>query len=161
MARIYLWRGILPRVRRIGRGREHFSDLLLLADPEWNMVRKYLYAGEMYVLYAPDGTPACEAVLCERPDGACELKNLATDPRLWRRGYARALVEYLCARLAGRYGQLYVGTSRPEFYERLGFAYAYTHKNFFLDHYSEPVYDEGELCVDMIYLCRTLTKHVR
>jgi hypothetical protein len=58
--------------------------------------------------------------------------------------------------MAARYAKMYVGTSKPEVYEGMGFERAYTVGNFFVDNYSEPVYDEGELCVDMFYLVRPL-----
>lgn len=142
-------------IRRIDEDREALRDLLLLADPEWAVVEKYLADSEMYALFEGDRAIA-EAVVTVRPDGACELKNLAVDPAFQGRGHARALVEFVAREMAGRFDRLYVGTSGPELYEHMGFRRAYIVKNFFLDHYSEPVYDEGELCVDMHYLVRTL-----
>jgi ribosomal protein S18 acetylase RimI-like enzyme len=142
-------------IRRIDENKEAFRELLMLADPEWAVVKKYLDGGEMYALFEGE-TPVSEAVVTVQEDGACELKNLATDPAYWRRGYARALVEYLAREMAGRFDRMYVGTSGPELYERMGFSRAYTVKNFFMDNYSEPIYDEGELCVDMFYLVRPL-----
>lgn len=142
-------------IRKIDKNREAFRDLLLLADPEWAVVEGYLYRGEMYALYE-GGEAASEAVVIPREDGACELKNLATAPKFQRSGYARALVDFLCREAAGRHQRMYVGTSKPEIYERMGFAPAYTVKNFFVDNYSEPVWDEGELCVDMFYLVREI-----
>ena len=49
-----------------------------------------------------------------------------------------------------------MGTSGPKLYERMGFIRAYTVENFFVDNYSEPVWDEGELLKDMYYLVRDL-----
>jgi len=132
-----------------------FRALLLLADPEWAAVERYLSGGEMYALFDGDRAVA-EVVVAERADGQCEIKNLATDPAFWRRGFARALVDHVASLMAGRYERLYVGTSKPAVYERMGFTPAYTVKNFFVDNYSEPVWDEGELCVDMHYLVREL-----
>ena len=132
-----------------------FRALLLLADPEWAAVEKYLHDGEMYALFV-EGRAAAEIVVTERADSHCEIKNLATDPAFWRRGYARALVDHVAGLMAGRYEKLYVGTSGPALYERMGFTPAYTVKNFFVDNYSDPVWDEGALCVDMYYLVRDL-----
>ena len=142
-------------IRRIDEDREAFRELLLLADPEWAVVEKYLYDGEMYVLFA-GGEAASEAVVTVRDDGACELKNLATAPKFQGRGYARALVNSLTREMAGRFDRMYVGTSGPALYERMGFAPAYVVRNFFVDNYSEPIYDEGERCVDMFYLVKGL-----
>jgi ribosomal protein S18 acetylase RimI-like enzyme len=142
-------------ITKVDKNREAFRDLLLLADPEWAVVEKYLYEGEMYVLFE-GGEAVAEAVVTIREDGACELKNLATAPAFQRKGYARALVDYAARQMAGRFERMYVGTSKPELYERMGFTPAYTVKNFFVDNYSEPIWDEGELCVDMYYLVRAL-----
>ena len=137
------------------KDKERLRELLLLADPDWDMVMKYLPQGEMYAVVEA-GEPVCEAVVAPREDGCLELKNLATRPDRQRRGLARALVDHLCQRYKGRYPALYVGTSGPEVYEHMGFARDYVVKNFFLDNYPEPIYDEGVLCVDMYYLKRAL-----
>jgi ribosomal protein S18 acetylase RimI-like enzyme len=147
-------------IRRIDEGREAFRELLLLADPEWAVVEKYLGQGEMYALFEGE-TAVAEALVTYRPDGACELKNLAVDPAFQRKGYARMLVEHVARAMAGRFEKMYVGTSGPKLYERMGFARAYTVENFFVDNYSEPIWDEGELLKDMYYLVRDLKKEER
>ena len=140
---------------KIENNREAFRALLLLADPEWAVVEKYLYEGEMYALFEGE-TVVAEALVTFRPDGACELKNLAVDPAFQRKGYARKLVEHVAREMSGRFEKMYVGTSGPKLYERMGFVRAYTVENFFVDNYSEPVWDEGELLKDMYYLVRDL-----
>ena len=145
----------MRRIEKIEGDKKRFLDLLLDADPYEPMVDRYLDAGEMFVLYEDD-VPVCEAVMQEREDGGMEIKNLATAPAFQRRGYARALVEAMARRYAGKSRCLYVGTSNPAVYQAMGFEYAYTVPNFFLDHYPEPIIDQGEQCVDMIYLRRDL-----
>lgn len=142
-------------IYKIENYREAFRELLLLADPEWAVVEKYLYEGEMYALYEGE-TAVAEALVTFRPDGACELKNLAVEPAFQRKGYARMLVEHVGREMSERFEKMYVGTSGPKLYERMGFAPAYTVENFFVDNYSEPVWDEGELLKDMYYLVRNL-----
>ena len=145
----------MRRIEKIEGDKKRFLDLLLDADPYEPMVDRYLDAGEMFVLYEDD-VPVCEAVMLEREDGGMEIKNLATAPAFQRRGYARALVEAMARRYAGKSRYLYVGTRNPAVYQAMGFEYAYTVPNFFLDHYPEPIIDQGEQCVDMIYLRRDL-----
>lgn len=145
----------MRRIEKIEGDKKRFLDLLLDADPYEPMVDRYLDAGEMFVLYEDD-VPVCEAVMLEREDGGMEIKNLATAPAFQRRGYARTLVEAMARRYAGKSRYLYVGTSNPAVYQAMGFEYAYTVPNFFLDHYPEPIIDQGEQCVDMIYLRRDL-----
>lgn len=146
----------MEEIVRVEQGKKRYLELLLLADPCEEMVDRYLDAGEMYVMWA-DGQPVCVCVMWLRPDGDWEIKNLATQETHQRRGYASRLVRALIARYWGRSRKLYVGTSNPAFYQRLGFAYDYTDVGFFTRNYPEPVIDEGQLCVDMIYLSQPLS----
>ena len=139
-------------IRRIDVDKKRFLSLLLLADPDEEMLGRYLEQGEMYVLFE-GGTPVAEAVVVTLPDGTCELKNLATDPEKQGRGLGSELVRHLME-LYHASGMMYVGTgaSMTGFYERLGFEYAHTMPGFFADNYPEPIYDKGQLLTDMVVL---------
>lgn len=129
--------------------KERHWDLLYLADPDRDMVMKYLARGRMFALYE-GGAAVCEAVVAEREDGQVELMNFATDPAHQRKGYGSEMIGHLRGALSGQYQKLYVGTAFFGLYERWGFRYAYTIEHFFVDNYPEPVIDEGRLCVDMV-----------
>lgn len=165
-------------MRRILHGKKEFLPLLLLADPSEAMVDRYLDVGEMHVLMVPtvaneDGCGAeeaahprsgrngsveaqvvCEAVVNEISPEGCELKNLATLPEMQGRGYASDLVRRLFRIYADRYRYMQVGTadSGVAFYERLGFRRSHVVKEFFTQNYPEPILENGQPCVDMIYL---------
>ena len=53
---------------------------------------------------------------------------------------------------------MFVGTTAPTepFYAQLGFAYSHTVKNFFVDNYPEPIFEDGIQCIDMRYLKRRI-----
>ena len=144
-------------IRRITAGKAAFMPLLLQADPDEAMIARYLDEGEMYVLMA-NGQATAEAVVVRRDDGEFEIKNLATAPEMRGRGYAGQLVRHLFRLFAPRGGKMYVGTSPANlgFYEHLGFRMAYVEKNFFTDNYPEPIYEDGKLLTDMIYLVKEL-----
>lgn len=128
--------------------------LLLLADPSEAMVARYLDHSDMYLWCTPSGETVGEAVV--DPHG--EIKNLAVVPAFQQQGWGRRILDDLCARYAGVFRVLTVGTSAGgvSFYERCGFRYSHTVRNFFTDNYPEPVIDEdGSQCRDMIYLTRT------
>lgn len=128
-------------------------DLLLLADPSEAMVARYLAHSDMYLWRMPSGSVVGEAVI--DPHG--EIKNLAVAPAFQQHGWGRRILEDLCARYAEKFPVLTVGTSEGgvSFYERCGFRYSHTVRNFFTNHYPEPVIDEdGTRCRDMIYLTR-------
>lgn len=121
------------------------------------MIDRYLEAGRMYLLRA-DGVPACVAVVADLGDGACELKNLATDETLQNRGYAGRMLRFLMEICACTYQCMYVGTSEQmiPYYERFGFSYSHMEREFFTHNYPEPIWENGFQCVDMLYLKRDL-----
>lgn len=130
--------------------RWEYRELLLLADPEEEAVSRYLMKGEMHVLRA-DGRDVAEAVVCMEADGECELMNLATAEAVQGQGYGSRLVRWLKEHYAQRAESMLVGTSEDNiaFYERLGFRKAFVRKNFFVEHYKEPIFENGRQCVDM------------
>lgn len=129
--------------------------LLLEADPDMDMLRRYAVGGDAYGLHV-DGAVVCIAIVVP-VEGGYELKNIATAADMRGRGYAGSMIEHLCTAYAG-HGCMYVGTADNgvSFYQRNGFRISHLIKNFFIDNYPEPIYDGGRQCVDMIYLCRDL-----
>ena len=140
-------------IEKIEKNKKAYRSLLLLADPYEPMLDRYLSDGEMYVL-VQDGEPVCEAVVTTAEQGCCELKNLATVPEKQGQGFASFLVRWLLDRYCSSFAGMLVGTSDSNvpFYESLGFSYSHTIPNFFPDHYPQPLWDGGRLCVDMLYL---------
>ena len=135
--------------------REDLLALLLQADPDRAMVERYLHDGRLLVARSDEQVLGVLLMVPLDANG-WEIKNLSVDARYWRRGIGRTLIQAACAKLpAGTI--LYVGTA-PEvgwivqFYQSCGFAKSYTVKGFFLDHYPQPVYDNGIHCKDMLYL---------
>lgn len=135
--------------------REDCQELLLLADPSWEMVMKYLKKGTMLALWRR-GRVVAEAVYSQIGEGLCELHNLAVLPEEQGKGYGRRLLKEVEKRCFARNMELQVGTAvlDPEektFYEKNGFCFSHVVKNFFTDHYNPPPVDNGVECVDMVY----------
>ncbi len=145
-------------IRRIKENKKKYLDLLLLADEQENMIDRYLEAGTMYVL--EEGSVVSECVVADAGEGVLEIKNLATAPAHQKKGYARALIEFLAEEYRGRYSVLQVGTGDSPltvpFYEKCGFAYSHRVKNFFTDNYDHPIYECGVQLVDMVYFQRKI-----
>lgn len=139
--------------------KEAYLPLLLEADPSEEMIARYLKDGTLFVMSGKEG-PVCVAVISEREDGQCELKNLAVRPQARGQGYGAAMARHLFGRCRENYTQMYVGTSPQtvSFYERLGFQRAYVAEAFFTKNYPAPIYESGTLCTDMIYLKKDLTE---
>ena len=63
-------------IREITENKEHYRELLLLADEQWNMVERYLYRGTLYVLTEENELRAL-CVVTNEGGGTLEIKNLA------------------------------------------------------------------------------------
>ena len=73
--------------------KKDYLPLLLLADEQEDMIDRYLEKGTMYVL--EDGGIRAECVVTDEGEGILELKNMAVDPEHQRKGYGKALVNFL------------------------------------------------------------------
>ena len=135
-----------------------YMDLLLLADEHENMINKYLKRGKMYAYYQDDLKTI--AVVTDEKNGTFEIKNIATIPQYQKMGYGKKMIDYLAATYKPLGTTLLVGTgdcpSTITFYQKCGFTYSHTLKNFFLDNYDHPMWDDGKQLTDMIYLKKTL-----
>ena len=141
-------------IRVIHKNKKRFLPLLLLADEQEDMIDRYLERGTMYVL--EDGGVKAECVVTDEGGGILELKNLAVEPESQRKGYGKALIDFLVCKYKGRYSVLQVGTGDSPltipFYEKCGFVRSHKVENFFTDNYDHPIYECGVQLTDMIYL---------
>lgn len=135
-----------------------YMDLLLIADEQVNMIEKYLYRGEMFALFEDDLKAVC--VVTQEQPGVYEIKNIAVDPKYQRKGYGQHLITYIINYYKESGSELYVGTGDSpmtlNFYEKCGFKKSHIVKNFFVDNYDHPMFENGKQLVDMIYLKRSL-----
>lgn len=149
---------MLPMVAPVPRPeRAAYLPLLLLADPSERLVAAYLAEGDMFGL-CEDGQRRGVMVVTCYDDTAREIKNLAVAPEVQRRGYGRLLLRYAAGHYASVAARLLVGTSESgvPFYTACGFRYSHTLRDFFVDNYDEPIYENGVRCVNMIYLQQDL-----
>ena len=135
-----------------------YSELLLLADEQEDMIARYLDKGKMYVL--DDNGIKCQCVVTNEGNGVLEIKNIATVPEYQGKGYAKAMIDFIIAKYREDYSVLQVGTgdspSTIPFYEKCGFVRSHIIPNFFTENYNHPIYEDGIQLVDMVYLKRVL-----
>ena len=132
---------------------QNCMDLLLLADPDTEMIARYLKQCSIWGVQN-QGNMIAIACFMDKGSGCVELKNLAVSPSFQGRGLASQLLkDAVCRFRQSGYQTILVGTSEEmlSFYGRFGFQYSHTVKNFFLQ-YAQPVYENGRLLTDMIYL---------
>ena len=145
-------------IKEVKHNKKQYLSLLLLADEQEDMVERYIERGTMYVL-ADDGVK-CECIVTDEGNGVLEIKNIATIPEFQRKGYGKALIDFLAAKYKGQYALIQVGTGDSPltipFYEKCGFVRSHIIKNFFVDHYDHPIVECGIQLIDMVYLQRKI-----
>ena len=141
-------------IREITENKKQYLSLLLLADEQEDMVDRYIADGTMYIL--DDNGVKGECVVLPIGSNTLEIKNIAIHPDYHRKGYGKALIDFIIEKYKGKYSVLQVGTGESQatipFYEKCGFIRSHTIKNFFIDNYDHPIYEEGILLADMVYL---------
>jgi Acetyltransferases len=145
----------LMNIKKVTEKKKDYLSLLLLADESEIMIDKYLEHGEMFIL-DDDGVKA-ECVVTKEAAGTYEIKNIAVSPDCQRKGYGKCLIEFALSYYPDCEIML-VGTgdcdSALNFYHQCGFTESHRIKNFFVDNYAHPMFEDGEQLIDMVYLKR-------
>ena len=132
-------------------------DLLLLADPNRKLMDEYLKSGECFVGKI-DNKIIGEYVLIKKSEDIFEIINVAVDPIYRRKGIGKMLVLDAIARARDRCAQkIEIGTGNSSFaqlalYQKCGFRIVGVFKNFFVNNYPEPIFENGIQCVDKVML---------
>lgn len=143
------------KIKEITENKSRFIDLLLIGDEEESMINKYLEESTLFILYDNDILISVCAVVIKDLD-TIEIKNLATYPKYQNKGYASALMDFVCNKYRKEFQYLILGTGENSktlsFYKKRGFTEYKRIKNFFTENYSHPIYENGVQLTDMIYL---------
>lgn len=145
-------------IKEIKNNKKQYLSLLLIGDEEEHMINKYIDRGTMYGIFNEDIVAVC--VVTNEGRGVLEIKNIAVKPEYQKMGYGRRLIEFIENKYSREYSILQVGTGDSPltipFYEKCGFVKSHIVKNFFVDNYSKPIFEEGKQLVDMVYLNKKL-----
>lgn len=147
------------RFQQITENKTEYMDLLLLTDPQKDMIDRYLDTGDMFALY--EGRELCTlAVVTVSGNRECEIRNLVTTYGNRGKGYTRAMIYFLSEHYRGECDSMYAGTwnykESLKTFNKCGFEYDHTLENYYVEHYKEPIYLDGEQITDMIYLRKPL-----
>ncbi|MGK9118612.1 GNAT family N-acetyltransferase [Olivibacter jilunii] len=135
-------------------------DLLMLADPSKSAIEKYLYDSDCYIARCNEVVIGV-AVIKSQDSEVYELMNIAVFPAYQNRGYGSQILNSLIEILKNKQANvLEVGTGsfgyQLKFYQKFGFRVDQIKTNFFLDNYSEPIFEDGLQHKDMLILRLTL-----
>ena len=129
---------------KIENNKKRYIDLLLLGDEEEEMIDKYLERGEMYIL--DDNGIKAECVVTDEGNKILEIKNIAVSPKFQKQGYGKKLIEFITEKYSENFSVIQAGTGDSPltipFYEKCGFKKSHIVKNFFIDNYKNPIYEE-------------------
>lgn len=130
--------------------------LLLEADPSLQSIQSYLDGAWCFVARMDDETAGACIARTLAPDSA-EIYNIAVQPQLQQRGIGSGLLKYVLAELAAKgIRRVELGTGafghQLTYYQRLGFRVEAVWKDHFLEHYPEPVMENGIQHKDMLRL---------
>lgn len=141
------------KIIKVASNKKEYMDLLLLADEQENMINKYLEKGDMFLLM--DNGVKAQCIVTNEGSGVYELKNIATIPKFQNKGYGKMLINYILNYYKDC-NIMYVGTGDSTltipFYKKCGFKESHRVKNFFLDNYDHPIFENGKQLIDMVYL---------
>lgn len=132
-------------------------ELLLLADETKEAIDQYIFKSDLYVLSDGDHNIAVMA-LYKNNNTQLEIKNIAVTDHYRNRGIGSILIgkakeiaaQHHCTSLL--VGTSDTGLQQIRFYEKNGFAKKEIRKNFFIENYPFPIYENGIQMRDMVVL---------
>lgn len=135
--------------------------LLLLADPSKALIDQYLPTGYLYAAQL-NGETIGVYVLVPAAPGCWEIKNIAVAPAWQGKGIGRTLLRHACAEArAKKAARIRIATGNSSItqlylYQKAGFELTKLVKDFFTEHYPEPIVENGITCKHLLVLEKKL-----
>ena len=135
--------------------------LLLLADPYKPAIDKYVKDSEIYITILKSEIIGVYA-LFPVTETAIEIKNIAVNETWQGRGIGTLMLAHAAQTAkAKNYKTLLIGTGNSSinelrFYQRQGFDIFDIKKDFFVNNYPDPIFEDGIQCKHMIMLKKQL-----
>jgi ribosomal protein S18 acetylase RimI-like enzyme len=147
-----------------GDGRDAYLPLLCLADDSIEEILGYYQRGSLFALDAPDGTPIGIVLALAEPDGTVELRAVAVDEALHRRGVGTGMLRTVLDELRSRgVRRVVVGTSSSgigqlAFYQRAGFRFSWIERDHFTPQRGYPLgtMENGIVLRDLVWMDQDL-----
>lgn len=136
-------------------------SLLTLADPSIEMINRYIGDGECFVAEEEDGVIGVYVLTQTKPE-AVEVMNIAVKEHRQGEGVGRELLLHAinsAKQMGCRYIEVGTGNSsigQLAFYQKCGFRIIGVERDFFIENYSEAIYEDGIKCMDLVKLAKQL-----
>ncbi len=150
----------LPEIS-IHKTTDYPYDLLLLADPDENMVNTYIHSSDC-IIAVRNQQPLGVIVMQKQDGNGAEIMNLAVDESFQRQGIAWKLMQYVCNQWVKDNNiqkmKICTGTSAPGplmLYQKMGFDIISFDYNYFIRSYPEPIWENGVQCKHRVIMERT------
>lgn len=148
---------ITESVRKLHTYEKIPYDLLLLSEETIEAIDENIKDSEMFVLEKQNKILGVY-VLQLIDEENIEIKYIAVDEKLQGQGIGTSLLKDAILRAKKKgYENIVIGTGdcgikQIQLYQKVGFEIFDVKKNFFIDNYPEPIYENGRLCRDMVML---------
>ncbi len=148
-------------IRQLRKNEETPFGLLLLADETVEAINKYISDSEIYV-FEKDEKIIALYVLKVLDNERIEIKNIAVEDSFQGKGIGSLLLRDASERATKRgFKFLFIGTGDASIkqlylYQKEGFEMSKIIKNFFIDNYPAPIYENGLQLKHMIVLQKSL-----
>lgn len=140
--------------------------LLLLADETKEAIDKYIFDCTIFTLINEKSNDLVGVMaILQLDEDTVELKNIAIATHEQSQGFGSDLLSFLKSYARDQhYQQIWVGTAdighlQHGFYLRNGFEMDHIRKNFFLDHYTAPIIENGIQMKHMLVFSYCLKTH--
>lgn len=136
-------------------------ELLLIADPSKDLIDKYVKLSDIFTARQNDEIIGI-VVLFPLTTETVEIKNIAVKPEFQGQGIGHYLIERV-VQFASLNGQksICIGTANSSIgqlylYQKLGFEITSINRNFFMDNYADPIFENGIQAKHLLVLTKQL-----
>lgn len=144
-------------IRKLATDESLPMELLLLADPSEKSISKYIDKSDVYIAIESERTIGVY-VLCEIAPSKVELMNIAVAESHQGRGIGKLLIHHaIQVAKENSMDSIVLGTGNSSIqqlalYQKCGFRMDEILKDYFVQHYEEPIFENGIQCRDMVRL---------
>ncbi|MEI7012616.1 GNAT family N-acetyltransferase [Leptospira licerasiae] len=148
------------KIRKLSPNETPPMHLLLLADPDEKVILSYLDRSSVYLMESEKGEWIGVYLLLPTRPHTIEIVNIAISEKYQGRGFGKKMLAHATETAQSEgFHTLEIGTGNSSLaqlglYQKCGFSISGIDFGFFLRNYSEPIWENGIQCKDMVRLSK-------